>query len=139
MYTKTWVKLFVECHVINSLLEVLRHGTCEGRIGGDVATLGADKKLLKLILLRSLVEDNILDGVVFRTLSTSPEIYYFSVELSAFYLRRPHKPLSFTLSTYLRWRASLDQLRAQCGTPGCVATSFTSARLIAETNGHLRF
>jgi len=35
MYTKTWVNLFVECHVINSLLEVLRHGTCEGRIGGD--------------------------------------------------------------------------------------------------------
>jgi hypothetical protein len=40
------------------------------RIRLTVATLGADKKLLKLILLRSLVEDNILDGVVFRTLRT---------------------------------------------------------------------
>jgi hypothetical protein len=108
------------------------------RIRLTVATLGADKKLLKLILLRSLVEDNILDGVVFRTLRT------IDISGNLLFFRRVVSILSKTATQTviihpLNMRASLDQLRAQCGTPGCVATSFTSARLIAETNGHLRF
>lgn len=90
---------------------------------GFRAIIGMES-LLELILPRSLVEDNIPDGVVFRNLRTiniSGNPLFFHKIVSILSKTATQTVIIHALNTSptdisQEWRASLDQLRVQCGT-----------------------
>jgi hypothetical protein len=115
---------------------------------GFRAIIGMES-LLELILPRSLVEDNIPDGVVFRNLRTiniSGNPLFFHKIVSILSKTATQTIIIHALNTSptdisQEWRASLDQLRVQCGTSlRCVIFQIGQAgRTSHGTNGHLRF